>query len=430
VDQTVRAVVQKWTGKCAGNGQSGPNSVCERVQPLVVCLENARFLAHQRATNPHTGEVVSLGVPPNSHPQIPIRHEVILLNRPTTHVMPASDQTGRRLSLGNGWRKLPVLSKRLIELMDGRQPQEAASIFGGAGVHQAFAATPSVSDARHTLALTNVRWVDPENVPVAAHKKAILRNETLARRLKGTWTLTDNATGQPLDQKDSIVAAVPMLTDNGTYVLNGIDNTLGFQSRLRAGPFVRRQENGDLHVHVNAMPGSGRSHHYQFDPEKGLFHLELGGSKVPLLPVLRAMGVNDKQLRQAWGDNIFGANAIARDGNAIHKLYPKLVRKPAAGATSEDQSKAVAAALTGTKLDAEVTAITLRHPHDHLTSKPILESTKRLLSGSATYGKFGLYITNAEGDAGTNRVGHSPPKTLETQTNPRIGSPFVSPFMG
>ena len=164
---------------------------------------------------------------------------------------------------------------------------------------------------------------------------------------------------------------------------------LGFNLGSEPAPSSAARRMATLHVHVNALPGQGRSHHYQFDPEKGFFHFELGGSKVPLLPVLRAMGVNDKQLRSTWGDDIFGANAVAKEGNAIGKMYQKLVRKPSATATGEDQSKAVVADLTGTKLDPEVTAITLGHPHDHLGPEAILESTKRLLEVSRNRARAG-----------------------------------------
>ena len=55
-------------------------------------------------------------------------------------------------------------------------------------VHKAFATTPPVSDARHTLALSNVRWVDPENVPVPPTR----RRSSATRR----WPVASKAPGR------------------------------------------------------------------------------------------------------------------------------------------------------------------------------------------------------------------------------------------
>ena len=44
-----------------------------------------------------------------------------------------------------------------------------------------------VQNARHTLQLADVDWADPDEPTVKSRKRAILRGETLSRRLRGTW---------------------------------------------------------------------------------------------------------------------------------------------------------------------------------------------------------------------------------------------------
>ena len=234
-----------------------------------------------------------------------------------------------------------------------------------------------VANARHTLQLADVDWADPDEPTIKARKKAILRGETLARRLRGTWRLVDNATGAVVDERKSTLASVPVMTNGGTFVLNGTEYTLANQMRLRPGVFTRVKHNGEVESHVNIMPGRGVSHRYTLDPEKSTFKVAFGQSAVPLLPVLRALGASDKQLREAWGDDVFNANAQAADPKAVDKLVKRLVRTPGDG--PENRRAALAKVLTDMPLDPEVTKRTLGQSFDRLGVDSILASTRRIL---------------------------------------------------
>ena len=94
------------------------------------------------------------------------------------------------------------------------------NIFSNA-LHSAQAIEPLQNDL-YTLQLSDVRYDGPERFTRADQKKAILTHGTLNRKMRGTWTLTDNKTQQPVATRAATIANVPYLTDAGTFVNNGV----------------------------------------------------------------------------------------------------------------------------------------------------------------------------------------------------------------
>jgi DNA-directed RNA polymerase subunit beta len=248
------------------------------------------------------------------------------------------------------------------------------------GVLQAARQMPTASNARYSLGLESPHWADPEHRSITDRKRAILRGESLQRRLRGTWVLKD-ATGNVVDSKLSTVAHVPHLTEQGTFVNNGSEYTLAHQMRLRPGIFTRQKENGELESHINVMPGKGLTHHYQLEPETGVFKLRVTQANMPLYPVLKAMGVTDADMRQAWGTGVHAANATKDDPKVVAKLYQRLLgSKAKPDATHEEKARAVADVFGAMEFDPEVTQRTLGKPHARLTKEAALDTTAKLLA--------------------------------------------------
>lgn len=232
----------------------------------------------------------------------------------------------------------------------------------------------------YTLQLQNVGYAGPERYSRKDQKKAVLTRGSLARKLTGTWTLIDNKTQQPIASRQATIANVPYLTDSGTFVNKGVEYTLAHQLRLRPGVFTREKENGELESHVNTLPGKGRSHRYYMDPKTGEFQIQIGQAKIPLTPLLKTLGVTDKQMREAWGNEITAVNMQKGDAGTLDKLYQRLVFKPDANADQIAKIKAIAAEFNKTELDEEVTKRTLGKPYKNLTPDAILDITKKLIA--------------------------------------------------
>lgn len=232
----------------------------------------------------------------------------------------------------------------------------------------------------YTLQLNDVQYAGPEKFTRADQKKAVLSRGTLARKLKGTWTLIDNKTGDVVGQRPTTLANVPYITDFGTFVNRGVEYTLAHQMRLRPGVFTREKDNGEIEAHVNTLPGKGRSHRYFLDPKTGVFKINIGQAQIPLMPLLQTLGVPEKQIREAWGNEITAVNMAKGDAGTLDKIYTRFVNKPAAGIDAPTKQQAIAAELAKIELDPDVTRRTLGAEYKNMTPETILAVTKKLLA--------------------------------------------------
>lgn len=234
----------------------------------------------------------------------------------------------------------------------------------------------SVTNNRHTLRLADVKYGGPERFTPADEKQAILANRSLTRRLQGTWVLSDTVSGAELGRRNMTIAHVPYLADSGTFVHNGSAYTMAHQMRLLPGIFARRKSNTELETHVNVSKGLG--HRVFMDPSTGIFKVHFGQANIPLYPLMRAMGANDAQLREAWGD-LLAPNMQEDDPQAMRKLYAKLNRY---GTDTDDLSKtaAVVKSIQAMELDPEVTKRTLGKPHKNMSAEALLDITKKLVA--------------------------------------------------
>lgn len=246
----------------------------------------------------------------------------------------------------------------------------------------AFSELPPIANQRHTLKLTGVNYQDPENYSYKERKQAKLAGETLGRRIRGTWELSDNATGQVLDSRHQVIARVPFLSDDGTILHNGSEYTVNNQQRLRPGAYTREKANGELETHIATLPGKGVSHRYFLNPEKGTFHIRMLQSEMPLIPLLRAMGATDRELRDAWGDDLLAANTMKDDPSALKKLWAKLRRHDDPEDDNEPGRQRLIERWQTQEVDPDVMKRTLGHPHTNLNKDAILAITKKLVGVS------------------------------------------------
>ena len=259
-------------------------------------------------------------------------------------------------------------------------PAARSAIFGGV-LATASRLEPLINQ-RHTLSLSEVGWGDNEETKsIKAQKEAILKGQTLHRSLKGTLNLTDNVTGGIIESKRTTLAKIPYLTNRGTFILNGTEYTLANQMRLKPGIFTRITNSGEVESHANIMPGKGASHKYSLDPEKGVFSIKFGQSSVPITPLLKALGASDKQLREAWGNEIYSANAATDDPYHMDKIFSKIGKsKPGDISTSESRLKSVLEAVAKMEMDPDVNFKTLGSPFKNVSAESILAATQKILA--------------------------------------------------
>jgi len=246
-------------------------------------------------------------------------------------------------------------------------------------VLQAANEMPEFSNNRFKMRLVNAQYTDSDKPSIAERKKAILRQETLDRRLQGTWQLLDHA-DNIVDERTVTMARIPKMTNGGTFVLNGVEYTLANQARLRPGVFTREKQNGEIESHVNVMPGKGVSHRYTLDPAKGTFKMTLGQASIPLFPLLKAMGAKDSQLREAWGNELYEVNAKNNDPQAVDKISNRMLRKADMLLDSEGRVAKLREMFNKMELDDVVTGRTLGKPYKNLSIDAMMDATRKILA--------------------------------------------------
>jgi DNA-directed RNA polymerase subunit beta len=214
-------------------------------------------------------------------------------------------------------------------------------------------------------------------------KKALLTGASLENRVTGRLVLKDS-NGKIIDEAPNFTLAhLPYFTDRHTVIAAGNEYQFANQLRRRPGVYTQRAENGELRTVFNL--GHGRNFDLQFNDAKGTFYLQYGTTKIPMYPVLRALGVDHDVIAAYLGSGVAKANQAAYGHQAeaaISKLYEKIIPSAAqkSGLTTTQKLEEIKKALAKTTLDKEVTAYTLGRPHSTVAPETILSAAKKLLS--------------------------------------------------
>lgn len=237
-----------------------------------------------------------------------------------------------------------------------------------------------IEDDDVRLELKDVKYEGPTSYTLKQQKDAILGNRRLGCRISGTWRLTDKRTGQVLDERRDGVIRVPYYTDRGTFINNGSEYTVISQARLSPGVYVRRKQNGELESQFNVDNGLG--FRIGLNKETGALNMSVGQGHVPLYPVLRALGVQDADIRKSWGDDVANVNLGKMDPKALDKVYARYAgRRADMNLSPSDKAAFVKNAMMGSGLSPDVVVRTLGLENvTGITGPVILRAAQKLLN--------------------------------------------------
>jgi len=242
------------------------------------------------------------------------------------------------------------------------------------GIQDAVSSMSPVKAINHVATIRDVEY-EPAFYSKDDEKKAILSNDTLYRRLRGTIEFANPVTGEVELNKRVTLAKVPYLTDRGTFIFRGNDYTLAKQMRLRPGVYVRRKESGEIEAHANVSKGLG--HRYMLDPATGVFYLQLGQARMPLLPVLKTFGIGDGTLRKVMGNELYSINARVSNPAILNKLAKKLAPSRKDNMSDEE---VITSRMSAMQLDPAVSIKTLGSPYANISADSLLAITKKLIA--------------------------------------------------
>ena len=255
-----------------------------------------------------------------------------------------------------------------------------------------------VQNDQYTLRVTDADYKGARKHNLKAQKDAILSGGTLSDKLVGRYELVDNASGNVVNRTGmKTLLNVPYITPRGTYIRGGTEYTIAKQLRLVPGVFTRKTDDGLVKAQFNSKPRSGPGFHAYIEPDTGNFFLQYRRRKIPLYPVLRAMGYAHEQLESIWGPELAATNRkLERSPYAVNFLrqfrtkesvreellgLKPLVDKAAAGEIeySEEIRRNLQEEFGRTELDPRTTEITLGRSYERVSPEVIAAATRKIL---------------------------------------------------
>lgn len=236
-----------------------------------------------------------------------------------------------------------------------------------------------VENTRYRIDMSDVGYGKQPQYSVLDHSNAVLDGRSLTHRMTGTVSLTDKASGTVVDRRRMTLAAVPYLTKQGVFVLDGSPMAVSTQLRLDPGVYTRRKQNGQSEAHVNFLPGGGVPHRVHLDPESGVFKMTVGQAELPAATLMHILGATDEELKSAWGEDLAKVNLKAAKDHHLDKYYEKFGPSGPVPTDPEEKKRAIAARLSAFKFDPWITRRTLGHPHETYDKAAALAVTKKLL---------------------------------------------------
>ncbi len=202
------------------------------------------------------------------------------------------------------------------------------------GLHAAFKSVFPISSYSGNATLEYVSYRLGE--PVFDVKECQLRGLTYAAPLRvkvRLIVLDKEAPGAKKPVKDVreqevYLGELPLMTDNGTFIVNGTERVIVSQLHRSPGVFFdhdrgKSHSSGKLLFSARIIPYRGSWLDFEFDPKDCVFARIDRRRKLPVSIILRALGMNETEIL----DIFFEKNAfdISRDGVAM-ELVPQRLR--------------------------------------------------------------------------------------------------------
>lgn len=266
----------------------------------------------------------------------------------------------------------PTLTPVLLDSLSHRENIRRKAI---EALQQAF----PLKTKTYSIEIENAR-VEPREFSSREQKQALLEGRTLNERVRADVVVKDQGGVAVSKATDFTLLHLPYFTPRHTFILDGNEYSVSNQIRTKPGVYTRRRGNEDLEASFNLARGA--NFRVSMEPEKGQLHMEYGTSKIPLYPVLRALGVPHQDVATHWGSEVAALNrdAFKTPDKHVEKLYGRLIpQSQQTHATLEEKIRALHGYFENTVMDPEVNKATLGEGFDKVTPRSLLVASKKLL---------------------------------------------------
>ncbi len=206
------------------------------------------------------------------------------------------------------------------------------------GLKEALDDVSPISDYNNSIKLEFVDYTLDEN-PKYSVERCKERDCTYATQLKVRVRLTVCSTGE-IKETDVYMGDFPVMTDYGTFIINGAERVIVSQLVRSPGVYFDRaiDKSGAFLYSSQIIPNRGAWIEYDTDSNSVVYARVDRARKIPATVLLRAMGVeSDTEIRELLGDDErvsatlskdsdegAGEHMFSRSDRALVEIYAKL----------------------------------------------------------------------------------------------------------
>ena len=222
--------------------------------------------------------------------------------------------------------------EEIIDMPDLIEVQKSSyKWFLESGLKDVFADISPIVDYSGNLMLEFVdyRLEDETKYTIEEAKE---RNTTYASRLQVKTRLMNKETGE-IKEQEIFMGDFPLMTDNGTFVINGAERVVVSQLVRSPGCYYDATfdpKTGRKTYSSTVMPLRGAWLEYETDSNDILYVRVDRTRKIPITTLLRTIGIiSDDQIRELFGENNLLETTINKDPiktqeEAVIEIYKKL----------------------------------------------------------------------------------------------------------
>jgi len=136
-----------------------------------------------------------------------------------------------------------------------------------------------------------------------------------------------------IKEQEVYMGEIPLMTDNGTFVINGTERVIVSQLHRSPGVFFdhdkgKTHSSGKLLFNARVIPYRGSWLDFEFDPKDSVFVRIDRRRKLPATILLRALGYDNEQILEMFFDN---NNFTLTEDGVMLDLVPERLRGETAG---------------------------------------------------------------------------------------------------
>jgi DNA-directed RNA polymerase subunit beta len=226
-----------------------------------------------------------------------------------------------------------LLAIQLDSYRNFTQADVSASKRQDVGLHAAFRSVFPIVSYSGNAALEYVSY----SLGKAAFdvNECILRGVTYAvpLRVKVRLIIYDresaNKAIKDIKEQEVYMGEIPLMTDNGTFVINGTERVIVSQLHRSPGVFFdhdkgKTHSSGKLLYSARIIPYRGSWLDFEFDPKDLLYVRIDRRRKLPATILLRALGFNSQEMLAMFFET--SSFAVGKDGKFIFEVVPSRLR--------------------------------------------------------------------------------------------------------